>query len=258
MPDIQMTRQTNLRGTALQNAVNAMLAAMGRRAPFNAPGITITPRWESATRLTFVGNHYSSQVATGSIVITDGRPSTVSAEVTLYGLARLQQGAVESAMVEESDRALQPIAGSAATSTQTPAQTPAQTSTQTQRPAVSSADRWAQWGIASNILGDLFGGAAAGLDAYNQQMGYTVAQEAVQIASQEAQRAGVGKGAAVSAPPPRASVVQRQPPAPPVQAPGTSMTTVGWVVIGAVGLGVVGLLIAVAAKKSKQNKKDKD
>jgi len=201
MPDIQMTRQTNLRGTALQNAVTTMVQNMSRRSPFNM--VTLQSRWESATRMTLSASPHVS----GTIDIRDGSPSTVTANVDLLSsTARMYRGTVESAMVEESDRALQPVAGSAATAT--PASTQTSTQTGARRSSTSSADSWAQWSQASGILGDIFGGAAAGLDAFNQQMGYTAAQEAVQIAAQEAQNVGVSSGKVAYAPPPAPSVVR--------------------------------------------------
>lgn len=238
MPDITMTRQTNIRGTALQNAVNTMMAAVGRRRPFSMT--QITQRWESGSRLTFVSTALGQTQATGAIDIRDGSPSTVVASVNLLtATSRNARGDVESAMVEESDRALQPVATAAQTSTQTSAQTSTQSGA-----GRTSADSWAQWSQASNILGDIFGGAAAGLDAYNQQMGYAVAQEAVQIASQEAQSAGAGKAAFVAAPPPRASVVstQAQAQAQPVVT-STPFPTWGWVVLGLGGAGLVAFII---------------
>jgi hypothetical protein len=151
-------------------------------------------------------------------------------------------------MVEESDRALQPVGAAAQTSTQTPAQT----SSQTQRPAASSADRWAQWGLASNILGDIFGGAAAGLDAYNQQMGYAASQEAVQVATQEAQNAGIpipNKTAQQLAPPPPASVVRPQQSGPTVVTP-TPFPTWGWVILGLGGAGLITFVVWTAVTKN--------
>jgi len=246
MSDITMTRQTNLRGTALQNAVGAMVTAMSRRSPFNTT--QIVQRWESGSRLTFVATGFGQTQATGAINITEGSPSTVVASVDLLtATSRNARGDVESAMVEESDRALQPIGAAAQTSTQTPAQT----SSQTQRPAVSSADRWAQWGLASNILGDIFGGAAAGLDAYNQQMGYATAQEAVQVAAQEAQNAGIPiphKTAQQLAPPPPASVVRPQQSGPTVVTP-TPFPTWGWVILGLGGAGLITFVVWTAVTK---------
>jgi len=246
MPDITMTRQTNLRGTALQNAVNTMMAAVGRRRPFSMT--QIASRWESGSRLTFVSTALGQTQATGAIDIRDGSPSTVVASVDLLtATSRNARGDVERAMVEESDRALQPVAGSATASTQTSTQT----SSQTQRPATTSADRWAQWGLASNILGDIFGGAAAGLDAYNQQMGYATAQEAVQVATQEAQNAGIpipNKTAQQLAPPPPASVVRSQQSGPTVVTP-TPFPTWGWVILGLGGAGLITFVVWTAVTK---------
>lgn len=243
MPDITMTRQTNLRGTALQNAVNTMVSNMGRRSPFNI--VPLQTRWESATRMVLSGSALGQQQVSGAIDIRDGSPSTVTAQINLLtSTSRGYASQVETAMVEESDRALQPVASSSSTS----AQTAAQTSTQTSAQRTSGAS-WDQWNLTSNILGDIFGGAAAGLDAFNQQMGYAAAQEAVQVASQEAQNAGVSSGKATPAPAPRPSIVTtpQQAPAPVVTA--ASFPTWGWVLLGLGGAGLVAFIIYTGVTK---------
>lgn len=233
MPDITMTRQTNLRGTALQNAVNTMVSNMGRRSPFNI--VPLQTRWESATRLVLSGSALGQQQVSGAIDIRDGSPSTVTAQINLLtSTSRGYASQVETAMVEESDRALQPVASSASSSTQT----------STQRASGAS---WDQWNLTSNILGDIFGGAAAGLDAFNQQMGYAAAQEAVQVASQEAQNAGVSSGKAVPAPAPRPSIVTTPQQTPVVTA--ASFPTWGWVLLGLGGAGLVAFIIYTGVTK---------
>ena len=239
MSDITMTRQTNLRGTALQNAVNTMVSNMGRRSPFNI--VPLQTRWESPTRMVLSGSALGQQQVSGAIDIRDGSPSTVTAQINLLtSTSRGYASQVETAMVEESDRALQPVATSAQTSTQTSTQTSAQ------RTAGAS---WDQWSRTSNILGDIFGGAAAGLDAFNQQMGYAAAQEAVQVAAQEAQNAGVSSGKATPAPAPRPSIVTtpQQAPAPVVTA--ASFPTWGWVLLGLGGAGLVAFIIYTGVTK---------
>lgn len=254
MPDITMTRQTSLRGTQLQAAVNAMVAAMGRRQPFNmAP---IQPRWESGTRLTFTASAMGQQQANGAIDIRDGNPSTVTAQVNLLtSLSRGYRSQVEQAMVEESERNMPVVGGSAATQTSTPPHEATQTQSQTSSQSSSSSRGDFDWDLFANILGTVTQQAGASVQAYNQAVGYTASTQAKQIAAET-----VASSRRVAAgPAPRASVVQRQPAAPVVAAPATpSMTTVGWIVIGAVGLGVVGLVAAIIVKKSKQSKKDED
>lgn len=240
MPDITMTRQTNLRGQALHSAIDTMAQNLSRRSPFDRG--QLSTRWESATRMTFTGTAYGQTQANGSVDIRDGSPSTVTVQINLLTpTARLLRSTFESAMVEESDRALQPVAGSA----QTAAQTPAQTSTQ----SASSSHGDFDWNLFSTIVGGVIQQAGNTVQSYNQAAGYTAQIQAQDIAAETARKAGI------PAPAPRASVVRTQAaatqPVAPVQS-GPAMSTIGWIVIGAVGLGVVGLIIAVAAKKSKK------
>ena len=239
MPDITMTRQTSLRGVPLQNAVNAMVQAMGRRSPFNM--VPIQTNWPSATRLTFSSPGHVS----GAIDIVDGSPSTLTAQVTfLSALARNYRGQVESAMVEESQRAM-PIVGASA-----PTQTQTQAPAQTQAPSTggsSSGSSWTQWTTASNILGDIFGGSAAILDQYNQQMGYSAAQEAVQVATAEvAASASKGQSGKIVSAAPAPSIVGSQQPVVPVS---FVMPTWGWVALGLGGVGMLALIIYTGVTK---------
>jgi hypothetical protein len=252
MPDITMTRQSALRGQALQTAINTMMTAVGRRAPFNTPGVRIATQWESAARMTFSGNYGTINLATGSIDVRDGNPSTITAQVNLYSAARNQQAAVERAMVEESDRYLQPVGGSAQTRTAASSQTSAQTSAQSGGSSSGDFD----WNLFANILGTVVQQAGTSVQSYNQAVGYTADVQARQIAAETA----ASSKQVPAAPAPRPTVVARQSaalaPDSPIQGPAVS--TVGWIIIGAVGLGVVGFLAAVIAKKSRQNKKDED
>jgi hypothetical protein len=249
MPDITMTRQSALRGQALQTAIGAMMTAVGRRAPFNTPGVRITSQWEGGTRLTFSGNYGTINLATGAIDIRDGSPSTITAQVNLYSAARDRRADVERAMVEESDRHLQIVGGQAQTQQTTQAQTPAQTSTQTQAQSTSSSRGDFDWDLFGNILGTVVQQAGTSVQAYNQAVGQTASVQAKQIAAETVRNA---------APAPRPSVVRAQAAASVVAPAGTSMTTVGWIVIGAVGLGIVGLIAAIAVKKSRQGEKAED
>lgn len=253
MPDITMTRQTSLRGTALQNAVNAMVAAMGRRQPFNmAP---IQPRWESGTRLTFTASAMGQQQANGSIDIRDGSPSTVTAQVNLLtSLSRGYRSQVEQAMVEESERNM-PIVG--ATTTAQPSTTTRTTQTAQETTTRTRGDF--DWNMFGNVLSNVFGGAASGLDAYNQAMGYTAAQHAQNIAAETAQSAGVqvgpgfvlgpGKVVGPEAPPPGPTVVTGGQQLAPVMTTPARTPTWGWVVLGLGAAGLVGFTVWVVTRK---------
>jgi len=248
MPDITMTRQSALCGQALQNAINSMVTAMGRRQLFSmAP---IQPRWESGTRLTFTASAMGQQQANGAIDIRDGNPSTVTAQVNLLtSLSRGYRADVERAMVEESDRYLRPVSGSGQTQVATGSQ--AQSSSQTSAQSSGDSGGDFDWNLFGNILGTVVQQAGTSVQSYNRAVGQTAGIQAQQIA---AETVAVSK----AAPPPPLSIVRSQAPAAPiVSEAGTSMTTVGWIVIGAVGLGLAGLIVALIVKKSKQDKQDK-
>jgi len=248
MPDITMTRQTSLRGTALQNAINAMVSSMSRRSPFNL--VPLQSRWESATRLTLSASPHVS----GAIDIRDGNPSTVTAQVNLLSsTARTFRGQIESAMVEESQRNM-PIVG-AATAVQPSSTTAAQPST-----TASSGRGDFDWNLFSTILGSVVSSAGTGLSSYNQAMGYTASTQAQQIAAETAQQAGVqvgpgfvlgpGKVVGPEAPPPGPTVVRGEQQLGPVVAPATGgMPTWGWVALGLGGAGLVAFVVWTAVTK---------
>ena len=256
MPDITMTRQSALRGQALQTAINSMMTAVGRRAPFNTPGVRITSQWESGTRLTFSGAYGTMSLATGAIDIRDGNPSTITAQVNLYSAARNQRAEVERAMVEESERNLQIVGGQTQTQPAASSQASSQTSSQVSSQSSSSSRGDFDWNLFANILGTVVQQAGTSVQSYNQAVGYTADTQARQIAAETV----ASSKQAAAAPAPRPTVVARQPAAlaPDSVIQGPAVSTVGWIIIGAVGLGAVGLLVAVIAKKSRQSKKEED
>lgn len=101
MPDISMTQQTSLRGAALQNAVNTMVANISRRSPYNLVGLT--SRWSSGNQLVLNATGHMS----GSIDIRDGTPSTVTVQINLLSsLAQGRRAQVEADMRAEAQRGL--------------------------------------------------------------------------------------------------------------------------------------------------------
>lgn len=89
MSDVTVTRTTNLRGSALQNAVAAMINELSGQSPYST--VRMTQRWDGPARIILeAGNHMR-----GYVDIQDGSPSRVTANIDLLsGMARMYRDRV--------------------------------------------------------------------------------------------------------------------------------------------------------------------
>jgi len=266
MSVINLTRQTSLRGRDLQNAVTAAIQEVASRSPYSL--LNMRSSWTSGTLMAVsAGRHMSGQVQ-----IQDGDPSTVT--ITLNLLSSTAQAARNSAIRDitaAADRHV-PAVGAPTPTTTAPAPTPttpgepAPTPTTTTRPR-----RDFDWGLFTDIFSGIVGGAASGLNAYNEAVGLSSGQNAINIASDEAVASGgkpsasatgvqygpgfelgPGKPVGPDEPPPGPTVAPTTTagaPPPTLAAPRTGFPTWGWWAIGIGGLGLLGVII-LATRKS--------
>jgi len=89
MPDVTVTRTTNLRGRDLQTAVQSMVTELAGQSPYSA--VNMTQRWEGGSRIILeAGGHMN-----GAVDIQDGSPSRVTAQINLLsGMARMYRDRV--------------------------------------------------------------------------------------------------------------------------------------------------------------------
>jgi len=86
MPDVTVTRTTNMRGRDLQNAVSAMISELSGQSPYSS--VRMTQRWEGGARIILDAPGHMS----GAVDIQDGSPSRVTVQLNLLsGMARMMR-----------------------------------------------------------------------------------------------------------------------------------------------------------------------
>ena len=186
MSIVQISRQTSLTGRPLQEAINDMIQQMQGMSPYSM--LDVRSEWPSSSRLTLrAGNHM-----TGSVDLTFGPPSTVTAQINLLSAtAQGQRSRVEQDMLALANRHLPlPSGASSSTPTHAPPASPAGTpEAQQYQQQPQQPRRQFNWDTFGTILTGLFGGVATGMEAYNQ-VGNAAGQDAIAIAQEEAASAG--------------------------------------------------------------------
>jgi len=159
-----------------------MVQQMGGMSPYSM--LSLRSEWPSGSRMTLqAGNHM-----TGAIDLTDGPPSTVTAQINLLSsLAEGQRARVERDMIALAQQHLPAVAGAEAGPTfpppAPPTGEPAAPGTTPQQPTTTS--RPFNWDIFGSVMTGLFGSAASITNQINQ-VGQEAAGEAIYIAQEEA------------------------------------------------------------------------
>jgi len=270
MPDITVTRQTSLQDRDLRERINTAIQALRQRSPYSQYSSQFTSSWDNDNRMSFG----VPGLISGTIDVRDGSPSVVTASATLSGAARLMRSSVQGDVETEMIRYLpSPGAGPEIPTTASGASTasaPAPASQETQQ------DGGFDWGMFGQVFSNLLQGGASALTAYNDATAVTTADQAVNIAFDEAAAQGV-EGKQLPAPSVGVQegpgftlgpgkVVQPGEPdiGPPAESNGVQqqlvttsttaqngMPTWGWVLLGVGGVSVVGAIVYMLTREDK-------
>jgi hypothetical protein len=270
MSVVQISRQTSLTGRPLQEAINDMIQQMQGMSPYSM--LDVRSEWPSGSRLTLrAGNHM-----TGSVDLTFGPPSTVTAQINLLSsLAQGQRSRVEQDMLALANRHLPLPSGSASSNYPTHAPPAAPTGTPeavAQQQQVADPQRAFNWNVFGQVMSGLFGSASTIMGAYNQ-VGQEAAGEAIAVAQEEAGKQaaaigpdpglqsgpgftlGQGKAVGPNAPLPGGRLPSDVPPEEgATEVVDVGMPTWAWVVIGVGGVAAFGALAwYLTSKRSKSD-----
>jgi hypothetical protein len=179
MPDISLTRNTQLRGSELQTTVRDMIHDLSGRSPYNV--VRLSQSWASPTQITLSASPHMS----GTVTLRDGNPSTVTVQMDLLSsLAQGQRSRVIQDMNAIADRYL------GGTATATAAATTTTAAAEEERERRLSFD----WNLFGNIMANIGTGLSTGFEAMNEAYAQTTAEQAVAVASDTvAQETASGK-----------------------------------------------------------------
>jgi len=275
MPDISLTRNTELRGRALQDAVASMIQDLSGQSPYNM--VDFGWRWVNGAQIALDAPRHMS----GTVAIRDGNPSTVSVQMNLIsGLAQGQRSRVIRDMNAQADRFL---AGTAPSQPSTSTEAPREESwlerrrrERAEREAAEAAqpqeESWLErrrreraerearegvlipgteprtefnWGLFGQVFQNLTSGVSGGLNAMNEAYAQTTAEQALAVATDEAGKQSFDGGVLYTKPIDVTQQQQQQPgdAPPPVMADPRGMPTWGWWALGIGGAAAVGLTI---------------
>ena len=230
MPDISLSRQTQLRGRPLQDAVSSMIHDLSGQSPYNM--VEFGWRWINGAQIGLDAPGHMS----GTVDIRDGSPSTVSVQMDLLSaLARGQRARVIRDMNAQADRFL---TGSAPQVDDNLPPPPEATEQESRRGEFN-------WNLFGQIFQNITTGVAGGLNAMNEAVAQTTAEQALEVASDAANGKQVFDGGVLYTKP---TDVTQTTPATPASAPPPvlaqqGMPTWGWWALGIGGVTAVGLTI---------------
>lgn len=250
MPDISLTRQTQLRGRPLQDAVASMVHDLSGQSPYNM--VEFGWRWTNGAQIALDAPGHMR----GTISIRDGSPSTVSIQMDLLSsLARGQRSRVIQDMNAQADRFLAGLAPAQ------PTTEPPREESWLERRRRERAEREAaeaerprgefNWSLFGQIFQNITTGVTGGIGAMNEAYAQTTAEQALDAAGEAAANGKQvfngavlhpGKPVGPDEPTPGPTVA-------PVMAEERGMPTWGWWALGIGGVTAVGLTIWLVRRR---------
>lgn len=165
MPDISLTRNTQLRGRELQDAVSSMIHDLSGRSPYNVVGLSQS--WSGGSQINLSASPHMS----GTVTLRDGSPSTVTVQMTL--ISSTAQGMRSRVTQDMNSIADQYLSGSGAATTAAAAAAAEET-----RPR-----REFDWNLFGSIFANITTGVAGSLDAMTEAFAQTTAEQAMAVAT---------------------------------------------------------------------------